>query len=98
MTATPKPEPARVRARIREFLREFAPGASDADLAPAVAFLGAWASLPPQHQFLLQQRLVFGKMLEDIAIDYKGMFGRNLTAAGAAAAFKSAIRVLQSPG
>lgn len=95
MSATPQPAPARVREFI---ISELAPpDASAADIDRAAVFLVAWAALPPQQQFLLQQRLIFGRLLEDIALDYKTMFGKPLTAAGASAAFKSALLVLRSP-
>lgn len=59
-------------------------------------FIGAFCRLDIRQQHLLEQRVFFGKSLEDAAADYRRTFHRPMTAAGASAAIGAATRRIAS--
>ena len=86
------PDPARVRA----FVRECVPDAPPAAAEKCVRFLCAYAALPVEKQFLLASRIIMREPLEAVARGFRDVFGRSLTAAGASASIASTLARLEA--
>ena len=86
------PDPARVRAFVRECL----PDAPPAAIEKCVRFLCAYAALPVEKQFLLSSRIVLREPLETVARNFRAVFARDLTAAGASASIKVTLAHLEA--
>lgn len=53
-------------------------------------FIGQFCRLDIRSQFLIEQRALYGRPLEEIAADYQKRFGRPMTAAGVSATVAAA--------
>ena len=80
------PDPARVRAFVRECL----PDSPPAVVERLTRFLCLYSGLPIHAQFVVSERLLARGQLDGIAMRFRTVFGKPLTPAGVAAAVKAA--------
>ena len=59
-------------------------------------FIGAFCRMDIRTQYLVEQRIFFGKSLEGVAADYRAKFGRPMTVTGVSASVSAATSRIAS--